>query len=67
MLRIYLVYTKLFSHISALTSRKKIYIYCYQKSENFEIITFLPKIYNNVTKNPKRLSESKKNVSGGKR
>ena len=34
--------------------------YCNRKSGNFENITFLPKIYNNVTENPKTLSEFEK-------
>ena len=37
--------------------------YSYPKSENFENISFLPITYKNVTKNPKTLSESEKNVS----
>ena len=47
MLCIYLVYTK--------QQQNK---YCNRKSENFEIITFLPIIFKSVARNPKTLSES---------
>ena len=41
--------------------------YSNRKSKNFENITFLPIICKSVIKNPKNLSESEQDVSGGKK
>ena len=46
------IYAALSSHVTELN--------CCWKSKNFENITFFPKIYNSVTKNPKTLSKSEK-------
>ena len=45
---------------AALASRITGFKYCYRKSKSFQNITFSPKIYNSVAKNPKILSKFKK-------
>ena len=45
---------------AALASRITDFKYCYRKSKSFQNITFSPKIYNSVAKNPKILSKFKK-------